>query len=118
MSLGDFIISFLPTNSKNMASHPPPQIPTLSESSFKYLRYIERIFGQRVACRHAGVHVALSALPGGKVKRQHQRERGQDVALTLEQPCEDSRECHEGQVAAAKAGKQWCGESDEAPGGG
>lgn len=49
-------------------------------------------------------------------KATHQR--GEDVALTLEQTREDSRECHEGQVAAAKAGKQWCGKSDKAPGGG
>lgn len=38
------------------------------------------------------------------------------MALTLEQTGEYSRECHEGQVAAAEVGKQWCGDSDEAPG--
>lgn len=40
------------------------------------------------------------------------------MALTLEQTGEDSGECHEGQVATAKMGKQWCGNSNEAPGGG
>lgn len=40
------------------------------------------------------------------------------MALTLEQTRKDSRECHEGQVATAKVGKQWCDDSNEAPGGG
>lgn len=40
------------------------------------------------------------------------------TALTLEQTGEDSRECQEGQVAAAEVRKQWCGDSNEAPGGG
>lgn len=40
------------------------------------------------------------------------------LALTLEQTHEDPRESHEGQMAAAEVGKQWCDNSYEAPGGG
>lgn len=40
------------------------------------------------------------------------------MALTLEQTREDSRKCHEGQVAIAKMGKQWRDGRNEAPGGG
>lgn len=39
------------------------------------------------------------------------------IAFTLEQTREDSRECQESQVATAEVSKQWCDNSNEAPGG-